>query len=437
MSSDNGVTTDVAIKADGLGKCFHIYTRPIDRLKQAAWRHKRKFHREFWALRDISFTLGRGEAIGIIGANGSGKSTLLQLVCGTLAPTEGQVAINGRISALLELGSGFNKEYTGRENVFLSAQVMGLTRAKTEEIYDDIVAFADIGEFIDQPVKTYSSGMYVRLAFAVAAQIEPDILVVDEALGVGDIFFRQKCARHMREMLKGTTRLIVSHDRHAITTLCERVLLLNKGRLEFDGEPSEGIELYTKMLHRKEYGQRPKDRRSVEPASREGTVEVDDSLPWVRLRDEQRSGLGEVNVVRMALTDAAGEPLGTVSPGRLVQLHAVVRTDKPKEGILFGYMINDRLGQRVFGETTMRGASKALSLGHAGRYLLRLTFKWPEVKPGEYTLTLGVGEGDNPKEHVIQCWAQNVFAINAVSPTLPVHCLFNNPIEQMELLPLA
>jgi ABC-type polysaccharide/polyol phosphate transport system ATPase subunit len=195
-------TNSVALTVRDLGKVYQIYDRPQDRLKQALWRWRRQFYREFWALRHVSLDVRRGETLGIIGRNGSGKSTLLQIICGTLTPSEGSAEVHGRLSALLELGAGFNPEFTGRENVYLAAAMLGLSRGQIDAIYDQIVAFADIGEFIDQPVKTYSSGMYVRLAFAVAISVEPEILIVDEALAVGDIFFQQKCMRHMRDELR-------------------------------------------------------------------------------------------------------------------------------------------------------------------------------------------------------------------------------------------
>src|SRR5829696_2572400 len=188
---------EVAISVRGAGKMHRIYDRPQDRLKQMLWRGRRQYGREFWALRDVSFELRRGEMMGIIGRNGSGKSTLLQIIAGTLTPSEGEVTVNGRVAALLELGSGFNPEFTGRENVFLNGSILGISREEIQQRFDDIAAFADIGGFIEQPVKTYSSGMLVRLAFAVQASIEPDVLIVDEALAGGDVFFRQKCYRRL------------------------------------------------------------------------------------------------------------------------------------------------------------------------------------------------------------------------------------------------
>ena len=240
----------VAISAVGLGKCHRIYAQPVDRLKQALSLGRRRYYREFWALHDVSFDVHRGETVGIIGRNGCGKSTLLQLVCGTLRPTLGRVAVQGRIAALLELGAGFNAEFTGRENVYTNAAILGLSRCQIDERYKDIVAFAELDGFMDQPVKTYSSGMYVRLAFAVASSVEPDILVIDEALAVGDEAFQRKCfARIEAIQQRGGTILFVSHDAGAVVRFCNRALLLEHGDLLAVGAPKDIVTHYHRLLY--------------------------------------------------------------------------------------------------------------------------------------------------------------------------------------------
>lgn len=240
MSSD-----DILISVQNVGKCYLIYDHPRDRLKQYIFprlqkllgRPQKKYFREFWALRDISFDVKRGETIGIIGRNGAGKSTLLQMICGTMQPTSGSTATHGRIAALLELGAGFNPEFTGRENVFMNAAILGLSREETEARLEDILAFAEIGDFIDQPVKTYSSGMYVRLAFSVAVNVDPQILIVDEALSVGDLSFQNKCIMKIRELrAKGTTLLFVAHDLSIVQTMCDRVIWLQRDKPPMMGE---------------------------------------------------------------------------------------------------------------------------------------------------------------------------------------------------------
>lgn len=251
MSSDNTThdNTEYAIEVNGLGKCYQIYDKPSDRLKQMLVRGRKQYYKEFWALKDVSFKIKKGETVGIIGRNGSGKSTLLQMICGTLNPTSGQVRIKGRVAALLELGSGFNPEFTGRENVYLNASVLGLTKDEIDARYDAITAFADIGDFIDQPVKTYSSGMTVRLAFAVQSQVDPDILVVDEALAVGDAKFQAKCFERLRQLKEsGTSILLVTHSNEQIVTHCNQAMLLNAGRALEYGEPRQVSNRYMDLL---------------------------------------------------------------------------------------------------------------------------------------------------------------------------------------------
>lgn len=242
-------STDVAISVKNLGKCYQLYTQPHDRLKQFLWRGRRQYYREFWALHDVSFEVGKGEVLGVIGRNGAGKSTLLQLLCGTLTPTVGKVAVHGRVAALLELGAGFNPEFSGRENVFMSATIMGLSQKEITARFEEIVDFSGIRDFIDQPVKTYSSGMYVRLAFSVATSVDPDILVVDEALSVGDgAFARKSFDRIMELKARGTTILFCSHSIYQLEALCQRALWLDNGRVRLLDEAAIVCPAYTQFL---------------------------------------------------------------------------------------------------------------------------------------------------------------------------------------------
>lgn len=234
-----------ALRVNALSKCYHIYDTPQDRLRQSLWRNRRKFYREFWALKEVSFEVMPGEALGIIGRNGSGKSTLLQLIASTLMPTSGDVQVNGRIAALLELGSGFNPEFTGRENVYMNGIILGLSQEEIDRQFADIAAFADIGDFIEQPVKSYSSGMLMRLAFAVSISVAPDILIVDEALSVGDMAFQFKCMDRLDSLIKsGTTLLFVSHDIGTIKAFCHRAVYLSGGEVKAIGSASDIAELY-------------------------------------------------------------------------------------------------------------------------------------------------------------------------------------------------
>lgn len=243
-------TSEIAIKVENLSKCYHIYDKPRDRLFQMLTRGRKQYFREFWALKDVSFEIKKGETVGIIGRNGSGKSTLLQMICGTLNPTSGSIQTNGRIAALLELGSGFNPEFTGRENVYMSGAVFGLSREEVDNTFDEILAFSEIGGFIEQPVKTYSSGMFVRLAFAVQAVVDPDIFIIDEALAVGDEKFQRKCFARLEELKsKGTSILFVSHSPASIVELCDKTLLLNRGKRLMYAKATEAIRAYQKLIY--------------------------------------------------------------------------------------------------------------------------------------------------------------------------------------------
>ena len=232
------MSSEIAIQVSNISKCYQIYGKPHHRLLQSIFRGFRKYYRDFWALKDVSLEVRRGEVLGIIGRNGAGKSTLLQIICGTVTPTSGTIAVNGRVAALLELGAGFNPEFTGRENVYLNASIMGMTTSETNAVFDDIVAFSELADFINEPVKTYSSGMFVRLAFAVAIHTSPDVLIVDEALSVGDVAFRNKCIKRVQELrANGTTILFVSHDLSTLQLICDRAIWIEKGSIKAMGDP--------------------------------------------------------------------------------------------------------------------------------------------------------------------------------------------------------
>jgi lipopolysaccharide transport system ATP-binding protein len=274
------MSSDVSVRVKDLGKCFHIYGKPLDRLRQLFGATHKPLYREFWALRGVSFDVNKGESVGIIGRNGSGKSTLLQMICGTLTPTEGDIEVNGRLAALLELGAGFNPEFTGRENVYMNAAILGLSRTEIDAKYDEIADFADIGDFLDQPVKTYSSGMYVRLAFAVQACIDPEILIVDEALAVGDEKFQRKCFARLEELKKnGTSILFVSHVAETIIELCDRALLLDHGERLVLGHPGETVRAYQKLIYAPRSAQEEMvgQLKALDAATRHDTSSGDDT----------------------------------------------------------------------------------------------------------------------------------------------------------------
>jgi lipopolysaccharide transport system ATP-binding protein len=338
-----------ALSVSNVSKQYRIYDRPGDRLKETLTRGRWKAHREFWALRDISFELEACTTTGIVGANGCGKSTLLQIIAGTLEPTHGQVSYEGRVAALLELGAGFNTEFTGVENIYLSAALYGFSRKETDALLPEIERFAEIGDFVHQPVKTYSSGMYVRLAFAIAVNVEPQVLLVDEALAVGDATFQHRCLRRIKEMQeRGTTILFVSHDLGAVRALCSRAILLNAGALVIDGKPADVLNRYQRIIMAREeaYEAQSQTAASV-PESSTGGDEKGAPLHYT-----YRHGDGSAEVLSAALLDASLRPVEFIETGEAVYIRVRVRFHKEVDEPVFGFLIRNRLGIHAYGTNT-------------------------------------------------------------------------------------
>jgi ABC-type polysaccharide/polyol phosphate transport system ATPase subunit len=341
-----------ALRVESVSKQYRIYEHPGDRLKESLTRGRWKRHREFWALRDVSFEIEAGTTTGIIGPNGSGKSTLLQIITGTLEPTHGSVYHEGRIAALLELGAGFNPEFTGLENIYLNAALMGFSKSETQARLAEIERFAEIGDFIEQPVKTYSSGMYIRLAFAIAVSADPEILIVDEALSVGDAVFQQRCLRRIKEMQEGgATILFVSHDSHALRALCSRAILLNAGRMEADDVPPKVLNRYQKLIMSREAAY-----EATQADSLEGN-EGDASALWVDenqrpLRYTYRHGDGSAEILSVEVLDAAHRPVEIVETGESLLLRVRARLNADVDELVCGFLIRNRLGIHVYGTNT-------------------------------------------------------------------------------------
>ena len=339
-----------ALRVENISKQYRIYAKPGDRLKESLTRGRMKRHREFWALRDVSFEIEKGTTTGIIGPNGSGKSTLLQIITGTLEPTHGSVWYDGRIAALLELGAGFNPEFTGIENVFMNASLMGFTRAQTEALLPEIERFAEIGDFIHQPVKTYSSGMYVRLAFSIATSASPDILIVDEALAVGDAIFHHRCTRRLNEMQEaGVTLLLVSHDPAAVRALCSRAILLSEGRMEAEGDPQDVLNRYQKIIMARE-NKYESAVAAAHDAGASAEEQVEEEL--ARLSYTFRHGDGTAEVLRVDLLNASGQPLKLVESGEPVRVRMRVRFHAEIDDAIFGFLIRNRHGINIYGTNT-------------------------------------------------------------------------------------
>jgi ABC-type polysaccharide/polyol phosphate transport system ATPase subunit len=427
--------SDLAISVRNASKVYALYNKPVHRLLEIFHPAGKKYHTPFRALDNINFELRQGEALGLIGRNGSGKSSLLQLITGIQQPTTGAVQVNGRISALLELGAGFNPEFTGRENVYLNTAIQGISEEDTDSRFQRIADFADIGEFIDRPVKTYSSGMYIRLAFAAAVSVQPEILIVDEALAVGDIFFQQKCMAHMKKMMAGCTIVLVSHDMHSVVNLCNRALLLENGRVAFDGDPVEAVSEYTKILHEEHFSGGKKRVERIENTLPTAPGLPEDFAQWIKVPQEKRSGAEQVAIEYLSVTNE-GKPVNLVQKGDLITIRLLVHAKSALEEMIFGYNIRDRVGNAVFGENSLC-LERPASYLEAGDSLVEYSFSWPEVYPDKYTITVGIGQGTIALGHVIQCWAHNIVSMTAVTPGRSIHGMFNNNLSSLTVLPAA
>ncbi|MCR5219738.1 MAG: ABC transporter ATP-binding protein [bacterium] len=431
MCSDASETP--AIRVRQVSKCFQLYEKPIHRLWQMLWHGKKTFYRTFRALDDISFDVQRGECVGIIGRNGAGKSTLLQIITGTLAPTSGTVEMTGRVAALLELGSGFNPEFTGRENIWMNAAILGLSEKEIAERYDDIVAFAEIGDFIEQPVKSYSSGMVVRLAFAVIAHVDADVLIIDEALAVGDALFTQKCMRFLRNFMANHTVLFVSHDIAAVNSLCQRAILLSEGKMHMIGSAKEVTEKYLEMLFEGVQGKSELEAAQKENVLPPAPVPEDfrdmrqDLLNASPLRndiqvfsfsDEHAFGKGGAVITQVLMTDLTEAPLNWVVGGEMVRLVVHCQALQPLFSPIVGFYIKDRLGQNLFGDNTfLSHLHHPLHLQPGQRFSASFTFRMPILPSGEYVCAAALAEGTQ-EEHVQHCWIHDALVFNSQSTSV-------------------
>jgi len=396
---------DTALVVDGVTKIYRLYDKPADRLKEALGLSKKKLHRELYALNDVSFTVRRGETVGIIGTNGSGKSTILKIITGVLNPTRGSVRVNGRISALLELGAGFNMEYSGLENIYLNGTMMGFTREEVDARLNDILDFADIGDFVHQPCKTYSSGMFVRLAFAVAINIDPEILIVDEALSVGDVFFQAKCYRKFEEFKKqGRTILFVSHDLSSIAKYCDRVVLLNKGVKRAEGGAHEMVDLYKQLLvnldsadEEKAEGEEPaaegekaQEKEAGSAAFSENEAAAGDPLTGQLERNPNTLEYGEkqAEFVKVRILDANGLETGSIEKGTEFTISATVRFNAPIDDPIVAYSFKNLQGTEITGTNTWYEENPP---GHqdAGNEVTVTFRQRMTLQGGEYLLSMG------------------------------------------------
>jgi lipopolysaccharide transport system ATP-binding protein len=442
MSSES----DVLIRCDRVSKCYEIFEKPHHRLMQSLTGNRRKFHREFWALRDISFEVRRGETFGVIGRNGSGKSTLLQILSGTLAPTMGTVEVRGRVAALLELGAGFNADCTGRENVYTNGQLFGLSNLEIDARFDQIAAFADIGAFLDQPVKTYSSGMYVRLAFAVIAHVDADVLIVDEALSVGDAYFVQKCMRFLRTFMERGTLFFCSHDTGAVANLCSRALLLESGVALAAGAPKLVIERYLANLVESFQGEssvsvpvlptieinKPDGYRDMRADLINASNLRNDLQVFAFTPDAPAFGKGGAQIESVRLLDTNGESLAWVIGGEDVRLEVVCRVNKDIARPIVGFQLKDRLGQVLFAENTyVSYQHEPVAVVAGGQLIARFDFRLPVLPVGDYSIGVAIAEGTQ-ENHVQHHWIHDALIVRSQTSSI-VLGLMGLPMRKIEL----
>jgi lipopolysaccharide transport system ATP-binding protein len=422
------MSSEFAIEVSGLGKCYQIYDKPSDRLKQMLSRGRRKYFREFWALHDMSFKIKKGETLGIIGRNGSGKSTLLQMICGTLNPTVGEIKISGKVAALLELGAGFNPEFTGVENVYMAASLYGFDKGQIDQKFVAIAAFADIGDHINQPVKTYSSGMFVRLAFAVIAHVDADILVIDEALAVGDAIFTQKCIRFIKRFKEKGTLFFVSHDTNSVLSLCDKTLWIDSGELLGLGNTKKYVEKYIEFCSRlateeitapnlKLMAVQSKDNSNN--FSKKENYKLIDPSPqsevsfYSNIENSESWTTGGAEITAVQIDGSNGILSKKFKGGEDVCVKIVAAIKKNLNSVIIGFILKDQLGRAVLGANTFDKNQIFDVLKHE---VIEATFsfKMPFFTDGKYFITAAIANGDLVT-HEQQHWIHDSLVINFLS----------------------
>lgn len=443
VEMNSEIKASPVIEVSGLEKAYHLYDAPHDRLKQIFFGWKRNYYRDFLALKNVSFEVLQGQSVGVIGRNGAGKSTLLQLLTGTLTPTQGSIKVNGKVAAVLELGSGFNPEFSGRENIYLYASLFELKKSSIEERFQKIVDFSELADFIDQPVKAYSSGMQARLAFSVIAHVDADILIIDEALSVGDAFFAQKCMRFLRQFQEKGTILFVSHDLAAVTAFCDHAIWLEGGAIREAGSAKEVCENY--------FAQQYMQHTGAEIATAAVEVEAIDNLEGsllqasdtdiieqqvVSLEDgsiakggqeiecfgfnEQSSafGTGGAEILTVSFTNQAGHPLIACEGGAEVVVRVVAKANHDIDLPIMGFTIKDRLGQPLIGGNTYHSYKKSPVKVVGGKCIeAAFHFKLPILSIGDYSIVAAIANG-TLQEHVQLHWMHDAVLFKVVASSI-------------------
>ncbi len=407
-----------AVEFRNISKAYPVYRSPGDRLKEILTLGRVSFHKDFWALREVSFRIEPGETFCILGENGSGKSTLLQIVAGILQPTSGETNVHGRIAALLELGAGFNPEFTGRDNVYLNAAILGLTRAEIDEKYPLIADFAEIGDFISQPVKTYSSGMLIRLAFAVAIHVDPEILLVDEALAVGDVYFRQRCMRKIHELRqRGVTILFVSHSTADIKAIGDRALWLDHGRVREVGSTEAVVSRYlAAMIEKDSAFQRHHPEPHALPAPAGIAPEIADRIPNI----DHRFGDGRGEILGIAILDESGRPLLLLQPRASIVVRISVRALRPLAQPIVGFMMRNHMGQDFAGTNTTREGYALSPMAPGDIVTVDFHLELPDLYPSTFSFSPAIAEG-TLLQYAMCDWIDNAIALEMERGEGPIY----------------
>lgn len=439
MSSEQNI-----VEVRDVSKSFLLFDKPSHRLWQMLWRGKRRFYSERPVLRNINFAVGRGETVGLVGRNGAGKSTLLSILCGTLTPTSGEVVVRGKVAALLELGAGFNPELTGRENIDLCAQIYGLSGEEIEARRESIISFADIGDYIDRPVKSYSSGMFTRLGFSVVAHVDADILVVDEALAVGDAYFVQKCMRflhHFRD--NGGTLVFVSHDMGTVTALCDRVIWLAGGVVAMDEGPKAVAAAYLADLYKVGSEEVANERAEVaidgetesdyiDPRSgliHHSNLRNDIEVSWFAHSHDFGAAGAELEFA--SFSDLQGQRLKWVVGGELVRLSVRVRAKCDISSLIVGFVVKDRNGQPIFGENTfLTYLDNPVAIAQGRTATATFEFRMPILPLGDYAVSLAVADGTQ-RDHVLHQWIHDAIILSSRSTSVSTG-LMGIPMRRIE-----
>ena len=406
-----------SVNIKNISKIYKLYDTPMDRVKEAFHPFKKQYHHEFYALKDITFSVNKGEILGIVGKNGSGKSTILQIITGVLTPTTGSIEVQGKISALLELGAGFNPELSGLENVFFKSSLLGNSATETENKLDEVLAFADIGEFIYQPVKTYSSGMFVRLAFAVAINVDPDILIVDEALSVGDFRFRQKCLRKIKKFREeGKTILFVSHDTGAVIEFCTRVVWLFDGRIHMEGRPADVCKDYISYMSFGEVSVSQPDVDISVPRQLHDNTEAGMKLPWRRL--DECSSFGQRGALIQRMAFCRGNDFSRIDVfegGERVILALEIKAQQDIDNPIIGFLLGDTKGIHVIGMNSHILGADVPSLRQGESRIIEFEFDFPFLKTGAYSFSPAIAEGDDVDNIIQHHWVHDAWLLRIAS----------------------